>query len=268
MTLKVEIDWKGKIGYGDIVSPICYAHNVAQKNTCDVDLNFYFEHPEGTKFKPEDPETINDRVKFIADNHRVTHNFQVNVKQHYEHKMSDNHTNYDDRSPLHNVGFSRTNGWHGAGDFIAVVTTFKNKKQFSEYAPGKMWKDPIGYTPGGNAWTTVLSILSKQGYRIKEVDYGTPISEASKIFQRCKFALGYHGSAMWLARWIGCPLIMFSKGKLTKGSFPWAHVEQYWSDIEITNLAGYAEESLTKRDQTIEELNEYLTIPNFYRLRS
>ena len=41
MTLKVEIDWKGKIGYGDIVSPICYAHNVAQKNTCDVDLNFY-----------------------------------------------------------------------------------------------------------------------------------------------------------------------------------------------------------------------------------
>ena len=52
MTLKVEIDWKGKIGYGDIVSPICYAHNVAQKNTCDVDLNFYFDrYTSFQKFK-------------------------------------------------------------------------------------------------------------------------------------------------------------------------------------------------------------------------
>ena len=45
----VKIDWKGKIGYGDIISPICYAHSMAQKNCCDVELIFHWPHKKGKK---------------------------------------------------------------------------------------------------------------------------------------------------------------------------------------------------------------------------
>ena len=54
------IDWKGKIGYGDVISPICYAMNMAEKNQVDVVLNFHWKEKKPTKYKPEDKETIQD----------------------------------------------------------------------------------------------------------------------------------------------------------------------------------------------------------------
>ena len=50
----ITINWKGKIGYGDIISPLCYAHNIAQKNCDDVTLHMHWMHKRGEKFKPED----------------------------------------------------------------------------------------------------------------------------------------------------------------------------------------------------------------------
>ena len=38
------IDWKGKIGYGDIVSPICYAINQSIIRNEVVTLNFYWPY--------------------------------------------------------------------------------------------------------------------------------------------------------------------------------------------------------------------------------
>ena len=130
---KLTIDWKGKIGYGDIVSPICYAHNMAEKNSIDVDLNFYFDHSPGTKFKPTDQETINDRVDYISKTIHPARHFQVNVNQFYNKRMKADHTNYDPQSIYHNLRFSKENSWNGSGDYIALVTTMRNKKQFKDY---------------------------------------------------------------------------------------------------------------------------------------
>jgi carbamoyltransferase len=38
------IEWKGKIGYGDIVSPLCYAHNQSEIIGKLVNLQFYWPH--------------------------------------------------------------------------------------------------------------------------------------------------------------------------------------------------------------------------------
>ena len=58
----ITIEWKGKIGYGDIVSPLCYAHNIAQKNCQDVTLYVHWMHKRGEKFKEEDTQTIDERL--------------------------------------------------------------------------------------------------------------------------------------------------------------------------------------------------------------
>jgi hypothetical protein len=61
----ITIEWKGKIGYGDIISPLCYAHNVARKNCDDVTLHMHWKHKRGEKYKPEDLDTLDSRMKAL-----------------------------------------------------------------------------------------------------------------------------------------------------------------------------------------------------------
>ena len=208
------IDWKGKIGYGDIISPICYAYNEADIRKEEVVLNFYFDHSRGTKFKDSDAETINDRVDYINRN-TVDSNHKVIVNQIYDTKLDCNHTNYSDK-PLsyHNLRFSNET-WKGNGNHIAVISSITNKKKFSEYAKGKMWKDPLS-----NKWEEYVKTLSDD-HSVKLIDYETSISEASDIIASSKIVIGYHGSAMWLARWLSAPMIIYSDKSITKEVFPW-----------------------------------------------
>ena len=59
------INWKGKIGYGDIISPISYAANMADKNRTDVILRFHWKQSQPEKYKPEDKETIQDWIEQV-----------------------------------------------------------------------------------------------------------------------------------------------------------------------------------------------------------
>ena len=105
------IHWKGKIGYGDIISPICYAHNEADKRKEPVDLVFHFDHDSGTKFKDQDAETINERVDFIRD-HTTPSKYPVRVDQYCNSRMESNHTNYSDNNlSYHNLRYSNKYKW-------------------------------------------------------------------------------------------------------------------------------------------------------------
>ena len=50
----IVINWKGKIGYGDIISPISYAYNIAEKNSTNVVLRFHWKDSEPVKYKEPD----------------------------------------------------------------------------------------------------------------------------------------------------------------------------------------------------------------------
>ena len=245
--MSVTVNWRGKIGYGDIISPICYAHNQADRLQQQVDLNFFFEHSEGTKFKPTDYENINQRVDYIAKN--TTPSIHgVNVNQTYNTKIDYNHTNYSD-SPLsyHNLRFSKT-PWTGDSNHIAVVSSLSNKKQFFQYARGKQWKDPLV-----GKWDQYIKEWSNK-YSIKLVHYETPIHEAVEIINSSQLVIGYHGSAMWLARWLAAPMVVYSNRAMTKAVFPWCIQNPKSIDIDI-----HAEQSLKLLDWHKEELKEYIS---------
>ena len=63
----IEINWKGKIGYGDIISPLCYSHVLAVKNGIEVQLNMYWETSKGHLFKEKDSESLDYRQRFLFD---------------------------------------------------------------------------------------------------------------------------------------------------------------------------------------------------------
>lgn len=246
------IDWKGKIGYGDIISPICYAHNQADILRESVNLKFFFSHEKGTKFKEVDAETINDRIDYIARN-TVPSQYGVDVSQIYKKSLSYNHTNYSD-TPLsyHNLRFSKK-PWDGSKQHIAVVSSLKNKKQFVEYAKGKKWKDPYS-----GKWNEYIELLSNT-YDVKLIHYETPIEEAADIIRTSQIVIGYHGSAMWLARWLAAPMIIFSQKDISRLVFPWC-VHNPTSD----NILDAKEFSMYLLEFHKRELDIY--VKSFYRV--
>lgn len=271
----IVINWKGKIGYGDIVSPISYAYNLAEKNATDVILNFHWKASGPEKFKDEDPETIQDWIAFIDNWMEKPEFFDVEINHIYDSKLSYNHDNYSftkEDEIYHNLRYHK----HGGNDManshrkykeLVLVTTVNHKEQFADYDPNKMWKDPLGGTPGGYAWPRVADLLQKRGWKIHHVHYSDPIHLVVKKMTSARAVIGYHGAGMWLARWLQKPMFIFSKGKVTKKAFPWAAVNEQWNDFQIENIEEQIVQQMINKETIDDGLRYYLTNSNFHRLR-
>jgi len=268
------IDWKGKIGYGDIISPICYAFNMAEKNATDVVLNFHWETEGPVKYKEQDSETIIDWCNYIVNHTMKPIFWDVKVNHIWNSKLPYNHSNYDDlKMSLHNLRFSNFGMHDHQNDHsrfkeLVFVTTTKHNQSIEEYDKRKTWKDPLGGTPGGHAWPRVADLCAKRGWKIHHIHYETPINQCVKKIMGARAVIGYHGAHMWLARWLGKPMIIFSKGNITPKAFPWAVRYEYWTDFVPDTIEEQIQLSVQKREETINELQYYLTNSNIHRLRS
>ena len=192
----MTILWRGKEGYGDVVSPICYAANRREK------LVFCWRSSRTLDFAREAAEYIAPRHENRVD---VAH--LSDVEAHFTH------TNYHDANPLHNVGFMQGAFDNERDPYLTVaVTPLRNNFPLPR---GKQWKTPdVDWT----AWV--------REYGAVQVDYRTPVAEAVDILSRSSLCVGYHGSASWLARWCGCPQVVLSAnpGGITRKSFTQAVV--------------------------------------------
>lgn len=278
----IVINWKGKIGYGDIVSPICYAHNIAEKNSSDVVLRFHWKQKDKKLYKQDDNEYIQDWVDYIANHTKPVHFWDVKIEHVYGSELGYNHDNYEDGNndfmPIHNLRKS-IHGWPSIDGVdlnkkrVCFVTSIKHKEQLYEYDTHKAWKDPMGKTPNGNSWTRAAQFFNKRGWEVSWVHYQTPLQECVKRLQSSNCVVGYHGAHTWLAKWMGLPMILFSKGgklhgNITQRAFPWAQIYEYWTDFTIEHTEELIYKSIQERDKIYEEYKYWITGPNLYRLRS
>jgi hypothetical protein len=217
----IDIQWKGKIGYGDIISPICYAHNVSFKLQTHVKLTFRWEHGRLQKIHSSDPETLWGRSNYINSLCKKE-GTSVEMVHSFENPLDINHTNYDwdvvGRDPYHN--YWMPNQTHKTEhNTILVNSTMSNVMTLKQY--GKAWKDPLE-----EMWNKVIDELSKR-YVVRVVDYRTPIEKLMRLLQTSRGFFGYHGTAAWTAKFMHTPSIIFADGgSLTRGSFPYAHIEK------------------------------------------
>lgn len=214
----IDIQWKGKIGYGDIVSPICYAHNISFKFSTPVRLTFRWGTSVSHKFNLDDPETLRERASYI-DQLCVKKGTRVELI-HSDEGMKENHTNYDwsylGKDNYHNYWFPQKIN-QCRQDLIVVNPTIGNVLSLTKY--GKSWKDILE-----NQWPEAISRIPKK-YEVICVDYRTPIADLMDLLAVARGFVGYHGTASWLARFMHTPSILFSSGgKLTRGAHPYAVV--------------------------------------------
>ena len=210
----LDIQWKGKIGYGDIVSPICYAHNLSFKLNTKVQLTFRWDYDPLQKIHISDPETLWERASFLFT-HATKQKTDVTLIHKFSNSLDINHTNYvwsevaDD--PFHNFWVSSIKRhWHNG--LIVVNSTTNNVLTLKQY--GKSWKDPVS-----DNWPDLVAALSKKA-RVVIVDYRTPIRELCSILREATCFIGYHGTAAWVAKYLQVPSILYSQGNaLTENSF-------------------------------------------------
>lgn len=199
------IEWKGKIGYGDIVSPLCYAHNQSEIIGKLVNLQFYWPH---------------ETVEYIAQN-KATCKKLVNlldlknvVVDHIDDRyLPYNHTNYyavpcRKKYVYHNIYFPTIDI---NPKNVVVCTPLNNKISLKEYSKNKAWKDGLSVIDWHH--------LQKDAIH---VDYNTPFEKLVDILSNCCYYIGYHGSVSWMARLFGLPMTIHSHdAKFTQWAFPW-----------------------------------------------
>lgn len=262
----IRFDWKGKVGYGDIISPICYAHVLAQRNCTDVDFTFHWMHKRGEKYKEQDPETIDFRVKELFKVIRPIDYQRVTYSQKFDRDLDYNHSNYDDSHIFHNLWWSSIKNVETNNRYVVLNTTETHREQFEDYAPQKVWKDPVGL----DRWRRVVKIISDVwDMEVRYVDYTTPIAEAIDLYRKCYLSVGYHGSSMWIARYLGCPMLIYSKSNITRKAFPWAQVRSRFDERQFkeTDPEHIRHSSLKKLQEVKRQHELFLNTPNLHRLR-
>lgn len=217
----IVIDWKGKVGYGDIISPICYAHNVSYKLKTHVRLVFHWPTDPWYTQYTRDPEMLWQRADIINSFCRKK-NTQVEVSHQFDSVLPFNHSNYD----WNVVGKDRFhNYWiperiiRGTSNMIVVNSTQGNQVSLKEY--GKSWKDPAAHL-----WPVIIQQL-KQRCDVVVVDYRTPLRDMVNLLQSAKGFVGYHGTAAWVARIFHTPSVLFADGgSLTRNAFFYADIHK------------------------------------------
>jgi hypothetical protein len=258
-----DIQWKGKIGYGDIVSPICYAHNISFKLKKPVNLTFRWDHGVGRKADPSDPEQLWVRASYLFSK-CLKKDTDVNLIHKFRNPLDCNHTGYDwdavASDPFHNYWVSTFERRAKKG-LIVVNSTEGNTQSLADY--GKSWKDPVN-----TRWSELIDSLKKT-YRIVVVDYRTTIEELCDVLNRCEFFIGYHGTAAWIAKFLMVPSIIFSSGgKLTRNSFHSAVILPSLDDLSVfqSKIDSYVEKG---RINIKEDRQKYkLYEPNLRLIRS
>lgn len=201
------VEWKGKIGYGDVVSPLCYAQNQSEIRSERTLLKFHW--PYG---KQQDPESLPNRVDAIV---KYVGFPGVDVVHKFNSELPCDHTNYtvkalDDDYKFHNVYFPKVSI---RPEKFVVCSPINNEIPLGVY--GKRWKD--GLTK--QDWRDIVV-----KYDAVHVDYRTPISELLSVMSKCEGFIGYHGSCAWVARLFGLNMTVHSRDrKMSEWAFPWCN---------------------------------------------
>ena len=257
----VDIQWKGKVGYGDIISPICYAYNISNKLQRPVNLTFRWDSGPDRKIHLSDPEALWERA-CIIERECYRGRTNVTVFHKFEHPLNINHTSYDwdivGKDSLHNYWFPKTPN-KPTTNIIVVNSTQGNTQSLKEY--GKQWKDPAA-----SLWPDIIKRLEQNGFDIEVVDYRTPTRHLLDILKTARGFVGYHGTAAWPAKFMHVPSVLFADGgSLTSSSFCYAVVEKDVSrwKVVIDNLEQFLNVSLRKIEETKKRYKVYMPDKKF-----
>ena len=209
----MNIEWRAKIGYGDFMSPICYANMQSFRKRKHTTLWFHYKNDKNWKVNKQTPWTVFNLA--IAIDHLA---IQTSVETF--HTFNDGfEVDYINFNPSHNAHNFWLSEYHTLRErnIIIINTTLPNEIQIQDYGKEKMWKDPLNIK-----WPQFLKLIREKypNETIVEVSYRDPLKRVHDLYSRCKLAIGYHGSTMHMAKFLFCPMFIFSSSCLVCTAAP------------------------------------------------
>ena len=217
------INWlgSGTDGYGDIISPLCYAQNLHFKTLKPVRLCFYWLYEKDINDRFDSPHnllnSIYDHFNFdgvLIDNIFLNYSKPPDSIVFLNEPLKDIYN----LSKYHNMSFPFKMK-EQKQKYNVVCTPINNKEGFSIYHKGiRIWKQYYN----NQQWIELIH----QPNTI-HIDYRIPVEESIDILYNCKMFIGYHGSCSWLARLMGIPMKIYTSDvKISTYIFPWASLNE------------------------------------------
>jgi hypothetical protein len=204
------LNWGCTPGIGDFMMALNCAHRYAEENKTHITLNLNWKTPENLHH-PEDAESILERYNYIKDFY-LESNVSVNhIFGGKELSIGISGGKYGWFNPRSDKD---TNNW--AFKKCTLLPSEKNKVViwrpiFNAELP-RVWKRMIS----NNNWDLVITHLQELGYNVIELEYKTPIREATYHINTCEFIISYDGMWHYIARNFFKPMIVTSNDDITE----------------------------------------------------
>lgn len=243
----MKISWfcKHTAGYGDLISPLCYAQNQGEIYDTVVQLDMKWSF---LKTEQDSPDKLISRVVDLLHfpNVIMTHRYGCSPGSTDMNEPLKNIKNLD---VVHNMYFPTS---VVDPSLFVSCTPLTNNESFNTYAGGiRSWKQALP----DEQWKLIRDASDV------DINYRTPVDVAINNLLDCKFFEGYHGSCAWLARLIGVPMkIHSSKPELTNYCFPWSSDTIPGSQLLLNNYKGLRNEYIdtARRVQAVHSNKESL----------
>jgi len=235
----INLEWRGGIGYGDIIGPISYAHNLSYQLKERVHLNLHWKTSKDYIYSDNTPERLHEQAEFIHNmceksGTEVSLDFIFNSD--YEERFNNYYLSAILDDPKHNEWLVSERFKHTPiKNKIAINSTLENIEPLREYTEyDKEWKDAQK-----EDWVPLIQNLKSVGYDVVEVGYRTPINECVEHIRTAEVFLGYHGSTLWLAKLIGIPCLAAAEKTYMRTAFMRTHYCGRIDPAEISEVRGW-----------------------------
>ena len=220
-----KIRWRGTHGVGDFMQALNVCHRYSfDYNKSPVNLEMHWEHGPEFLYHPKDPETVIERMRKIHEmyheNNRVvvTHVFdskefyyapedsELKVKRRFEFDSE----RYDGTGSPPNDWCFHPHEHIAPQKKIVIWTPHYNREQ------PRRWKRWLT----SDDWYGIIELLRWKGWILQELTYRTPIMEAYKHIQECRFIVSYDGMWHYMGRNFSKPHLIPSKEGVTTYNTP------------------------------------------------
>lgn len=233
------IVWKAGVGYGDILSPVSFVHNISKYLGERLILRFEWETDKDYRYDPNGEiewKTTNYLFDIAEKNgcdvdveHRFNINSGLRLFNYNEELLSkDILHNYWNAVPQYCNPHSKHNPERLN---IALNTTSRNLEQPQDYVNGTKQHKFANVD-----WKRLHDKLVEAGHNVTLIDYRISLQESLDILKKSDLFIGYHGGLSFLAKFCNTPSLIITTWEfslLSEWSFKYAHKMED-SDVEKT----------------------------------
>ena len=209
-------NWKTTPGVGDFMMGLNVAYARYGRKRRPITINFHWYHEPDHYHHCEDPETIIERFNYIHNFYYKKDAVKVQHTFNSTNPLNDRWEGFKNGVPR-GMDDLRTKWYENAWSFDPKMSLPTDDNKVVIWRPmmnaevPRLWKRRVT----DDEWQIIIDSLEDLGYNVVELEYKTPISEATYHINTCSFTLSYDGMWHYIARNFYKPMIVLSNDAIT-----------------------------------------------------